>query len=72
MLTQFNNMFISFFSFFTISIKIAQNWFNLRTPLQQSLNGFKQQPRTVSEAEEAGWTKVDSDDVGCKNVNGGA
>ena len=54
-------------------IKLEQNWYNLRTPFNKpwplSSKGFKQQPRTVIDAEAAGWTKVDADDVGCEDVN---
>ena len=48
-----------------------QNWNNLKLPFHIfPLFGFHDQPRTVPDAEEAGWTKVDVS-VDCKQVNNG-
>ena len=49
----------------------SQNWYNLKLPFSANpLYGFYDQPRTVKEALEAGWTPID-DTGDCKNSNGG-
>ena len=49
----------------------SQNWYYLKLPFSiNPLFGFYDQPRTVDEAIEAGWTPVD-DTADCKNSNGG-
>ena len=49
----------------------SQNWYNLKLPFSVNpFYGFYDQPRTVKEALEAGWTPID-DTGDCKNSNGG-
>ena len=49
----------------------SQNWYYLKLPFSiNPLFGFYDQPRTIDEAIEAGWTPVD-DTADCKNSNGG-
>jgi len=64
--------FLAVFAFYVSTVCGTQNWYNLKLPFAANpLFGFYDQPRTASEAESAGWTKVDDDSVGCKDVNGG-
>ena len=44
----------------------SQNWYNFKLPF----GGFYDQPRTVVEAEDAGWTKLPGSED-CKYVNRG-
>ena len=49
----------------------SQNWYYLKLPFSiNPLFGFYDQPRTVEEAIDSGWTPVD-DTADCKNSNGG-
>ena len=49
----------------------SQNWYYLKLPFSAiPLFGFYDQPRTVNEAIEAGWTKLDNT-ADCKDSNGG-
>jgi len=57
--------------FFVSVASGSQNWYYLKLPFSiNPLFGFYDQPRTVDEAIEAGWTPVD-DTADCKNSNGG-
>ena len=48
-----------------------QNWYNLKLPFAVNpLVGFYDQPRTIAEADKAGWSKLD-ESLDCKGVNGG-
>ena len=57
--------------FFVSVASGSQNWYYLKLPFSiNPLFGFYDQPRTIDEAIEAGWTPVD-DTADCKNSNGG-
>ena len=57
---------------YVANLRASQNWYYLKLPFSMNpLFGFYDQPRTVEEADNAGWTKVD-DSVDCKSVNDGA
>ena len=59
-------------TFYVCATRKVQNWYNLKLPFAiNPLSGFYDQPRTVAEAEHAGWAKVSGSDD-CKCVNNGS
>ena len=57
--------------FYVASVRASQNWYNLKVTFNMDpTKGFKDQPRTIAEAEKGNWTKVDNS-TSCDNINNG-